>query len=206
MPSRNGHNTSIPPNANPRSAATFSEFPDLYPPLPVDNARRRPSHLQNAPAMAPMSSSMPISPRRGHNRSISHPFTSPFSGLGKKKPTAKQAAWDSDSDSDEVSYLTKPSATSPRKDAPKGGAGNDFIEGKCQTCNSTVRWPRQSQVFRCTNCLMVTDLDTEIPKRAKEPDATDFSRLRGREKPLPPVPSEEKPAQPLPDDHKTGIY
>ncbi|KAJ6144288.1 hypothetical protein N7470_008183 [Penicillium chermesinum] len=156
-----------------------------------------PPNLQNAPEMAPMNASIPDSPRRGHNRSISNPFSSPF-----KKKVTKQATWDSDSDSDDITYPAHTLATSPRKDGWKGGTGKETVEGKCQTCNSTVRWPRESQVFRCTTCLMVTDLEKEPPGRSKDRDATDSSRLRGREKPLPPVPSENSP--PLPADSQPG--
>lgn len=198
MPSRNGHNRPIP-HSNTGLAAAFPDLSDQYTPPAHDSSRRRPSHSQNDPAMAPMSTSMHTGPPSGHNRS----FSSPFNGLGKKKAAPKQAAWDSDSDSDDVTYTVHPLSANPRKNVSKGGMGSEFVEGKCQTCNSTVRWPRESQVFRCTTCLMVTDLDTELPKKAKDPEATDFTRLKGREKPLPPVPSEKPP--PVPAGPKPGI-
>ena len=34
----------------------------------------------------------------------------------------------------------------------------DLVTGRCATCCSLVRWPRQLEVFRCTVCLMVNDL------------------------------------------------
>ena len=34
----------------------------------------------------------------------------------------------------------------------------DMVTGKCATCDSTVRWPRHLDVYRCTVCLMINDL------------------------------------------------
>ena len=41
--------------------------------------------------------------------------------------------------------------------SPYGGE-QELVAGKCATCDSLVRWPRQLDVFRCTVCLMVNDL------------------------------------------------
>lgn len=35
---------------------------------------------------------------------------------------------------------------------------SDLVTGKCGTCDSLVRWPRELLVFRCTVCLMINDL------------------------------------------------
>ncbi|KAJ5697328.1 hypothetical protein N7488_011012 [Penicillium malachiteum] len=179
MTSRPGRNLPIPPISNSNSTA----FPS-NPSLP-ETRLRHPSHSQNDIIMSPMNGNSPNSPsRRGHHRSISHPF--PFATLGKKRDKAKAPTWDSDSDSDDVTYPDQGLATSPRKDVSKGGPGNDLAEGKCQTCNSTVRWPRHLTIYRCTTCLMVTDLDVEPPKKKKEPANPDLEeRLH---KPLPPDP------------------
>ncbi|KAJ6005363.1 hypothetical protein N7451_003307 [Penicillium sp. IBT 35674x] len=210
MPSRSGRNPPIPPTSNSGFAA--SNAPSLF---DSDNALRYPSQAQNDRTMPSMNGNSPTSPyRRGHNRSISHPFTSPFSGLVKKrgKTAPKNAAWNSDSDSDEVTYPAKTLATSPRKDVPKGGAGSDLAEGKCPTCNSTVRWPRHLQVYRCTSCLMVTDLDGELSKNTKDqPDPHLEDRLQKPlppdppESQLPPLPHEPKPDAPLSINHTRRI-
>lgn len=130
--------------------------------------------------MAPLNGIMPIDPhRRGHHRSLSHPFTSPFTAIGRKRDKAKHNTWDSDSDSDEVTYPVQPLSTSPRKES-QAGVGSDLAEAKCQTCNSTVRWPRHLKVFRCTSCLMVTDLENEPAQEARSPvDHDPTGRTRG---------------------------
>ncbi|KAJ5363921.1 uncharacterized protein N7496_009634 [Penicillium cataractarum] len=150
--------------------------------------------------MATMNGPAPTSPRRGHHRSISHPF--PFPGLGKRRDKTKANMWESDSDSDEVTFPTDTVNKSPRKDSKVGG---DLAETKCQTCNSTVRWPRDLKMFRCSACLMVTDLDPEPLTESKtsvNPDTEDRSR-GGRsnkkhpfdDRPLPPLPPSARPPE-----------
>lgn len=34
----------------------------------------------------------------------------------------------------------------------------DLTTGKCMTCDSMVRWPKNLSVFRCTVCLTINDL------------------------------------------------
>lgn len=199
MPSRSGRNLPIPPISNSGFAA--SNAPSLF---TSDNTLRYPSQAQNDRTMPSMNGNSPTSPyHRGHHRSISHPFTSPFSGLVKKrgKTAPKNTAWNSDSDSDEATLPAKTLATSPHKDVSKGGPGSDLAEGKCPTCNSTVRWPRHLQVYRCTSCLMVTDLDEEPSKNGKDPaDPNVEDRLQ---KPLPPDPPESQ-LLPLPHEPRPG--
>ncbi|KAJ5893401.1 hypothetical protein N7495_005092 [Penicillium taxi] len=183
MPSRFGHNSPISPISNPDITA--------FPATQESNSRHT-SNTQNARTMAQIIGSSPTSPfRPGHSRSISHPFTPPFSALGKKfgKNARKQAKWDSDSDSDEATYTGNSAVISPVKDQPKGSAKGDLAEAKCQTCNSTVRWPRHLKVFRCSTCLMITDiiesshhgkeLHNHPVERQHKPDAS--------EPPIPPV-------------------
>ncbi|KAJ5085990.1 hypothetical protein N7532_010761, partial [Penicillium argentinense] len=144
--------------------------PPLIPPSASTTRRvfRRPFEPHHAAVMAPMNGSAPNSSyRRGHHRSISHPFTSPFTGIGRKrdKVAPKHDTWDSDSDSDEVTYPAEPISASPRKDSTKGGPSNNgTAETRCGTCNSIVRWPQHLNVFRCSDCLMITDLETQTPK------------------------------------------
>ena len=56
----------------------------------------------------------------------------------------------------------------------------DLVTGKCLTCDSLVRWPRQLDVFRCTVCLMVNDLKPATPlsvevRSAEAPDHIEMS-------------------------------
>lgn len=199
MPIQPERNPPIPPNSNSGLATLSNPSLRSTPETPL----RRPSQPQNAQTMSPMNGSLPTSPsRRGHHRSISHPF--PFATLGKRRDKAvqKNATWDSDSDSDEVTYPAQPLATSPRKDVPKGGPGSDLAEGKCQTCNSNVRWPRHLKTYRCTTCLMVTDLDVESPKKTN--DRVDPELEKRLQKPLPPGPPEAQLQRPPPNEPRPG--
>ncbi|KAJ5183381.1 hypothetical protein N7492_000997 [Penicillium capsulatum] len=166
MSSRPGRNPPIPPSLNPG----FDTLPSNPASLPRPEHRlRRPIQPQNASTMAPMKSTGLNNPtRRGHHRSISHPFVFPTTKSGKQAGP-QNTTWDSDSDSDDVTYPIQNLANSPRKELSKKGPGNDVAEGKCQTCNSVVRWPRNSNVFRCTACLMVTDIQPEFSKDGKDP-------------------------------------
>jgi E3 ubiquitin-protein ligase HECTD2 len=103
-------------------------------------------------------------PRRAHARSVSQPFPSLLSTSGKKKVT-KEDFLDSDDD-DEVSYIPEPRSGSPRK---RWAPAEDWVSGRCMTCNSTVRWPGNVKVFRCTTCLMVNDLEPHVSSNDQVP-------------------------------------
>ncbi|GES61500.1 ubiquitin-protein ligase [Aspergillus terreus] len=114
MPSRSARNPSSP-GAHPTT-----------PFIPIPNERTAPSLLpQDAQLLPSMNPDLPTSPprRRGHSRSISHPFPSPFPGIGKRRPR-KQDFLDSDDDDDDdenVPYLPE-LATSPRKGSTRAPA------------------------------------------------------------------------------------
>lgn len=154
MPSRSERHPPIPPISTAGNAVIPELHPSQTPGLEI--SPRRIARPRDASVMPPLNGSSPKnSYHRGHSRSISNPFA----GFGRKRDKAapKHATWDSDDDDDdEVTYPLEPESSSPRKGA---AAGNDIVEGKCQTCDATVRWPRHLKVFRCTDCLMVTDLE-----------------------------------------------
>lgn len=158
MPSRSERPLPIPPISTSGTTA-IPLHPSQIPGL--ETSPRRPVRPRDASNMSPINGSLPNNLyHQGHSRSISNPFA----GFGRKrdKVAAKHNTWDSDSDDDdEVSYPLQPESISPRKGAARGGSGNDIAEGKCQTCDATVRWPRHLKVFRCTDCLMVTDLEPD---------------------------------------------
>jgi E3 ubiquitin-protein ligase HECTD2 len=116
----------------------------------------------DVPILIPFDTPRPAaSARRTHSRSISHPFPSLFGGSNKKnhKGVTKQDFLDSDDDDDFVTYKPDLRSNSPRKSSQRQGPAEDFLTGRCMTCDSTVRWPRDVKVFRCTVCLMVNDLE-----------------------------------------------
>lgn len=169
MSSRSGRNPPTPSHSN-------ADFGGLLPSISSSSlATERSLHRAIEPHDAPTISNLngdstSSSYRRGHHRSISHPFTSALSSIGKKRDKAapkhdkydKGVKWDSDSDSDEITYPAKPISSSPRKDSTKAGPSNGTAETRCGTCNSTVRWPQHLNVFRCSDCLMITDLEPDI--------------------------------------------
>ncbi|BDD54654.1 hypothetical protein MAP00_000255 [Monascus purpureus] len=138
----------------------------------------------------------PKSPfRRGHSRSLSHPFPSPFGGFGKRrnKSISKHDILDSDDDDDDfgVGYAPGRLSSSPRKEPVRAVPEDEFVAGRCMTCNSTVRWPRHLKVFRCTSCLAVNDL--ELPRESKDYIGSDKS-AKGK---APPPANVQRKAAPL---------
>lgn len=123
-----------------------------------------------------------------HGRSISHPFPSIF-GSGKKKLPREE---DEDKVIDAKTLLTGSPGLYINDQAGmsrlSGGNidDNDFISGRCATCDSQVRWPKNLDVFRCTVCLMVNDLKLHVPGPALEDASVDevytkhgFSQAQG---------------------------
>lgn len=96
-----------------------------------------------------------------HGRSFSHPF--PFFGTGSKRsqrrvhPKNKIGVDSTDDDSIDDGHSNRSSNVPLRK--PCVTAGSEPMTGKCMACDSTVRWPRELRVFRCTICLTVNDLE-----------------------------------------------
>ncbi|KAL2007818.1 hypothetical protein VTN00DRAFT_7800 [Thermoascus crustaceus] len=115
----------------------------------------------DVPVLIPLDTPARTPPaRRTHSRSLSNPFPSLFSSSRKgDKKVSKRDFLDSSDDDDDVTYAPDPRSGSPRKLSQHGAPTEDFLTGKCMTCDSTVRWPRGLKVFRCTVCLTVNDLE-----------------------------------------------
>lgn len=94
------------------------------------------------------------SPGHGHMRSASHPFTALFSNRSKN-PAIR---------SGHVETAENGNVSSNRDShQPFTGRNGQVLEkgltqGKCMTCNSDVRWPKQLDVFRCTICQTINDI------------------------------------------------
>ncbi|KAL2265395.1 hypothetical protein VTJ83DRAFT_6495 [Remersonia thermophila] len=122
-------------------------------------------------------------PRSRHARSLSHPFL--FFGRGKKKAGAAGAGGDGDDDDDDDDDYGIPrggasgsgsgskssGALAPPPGPMRGhvrghstagvrstSSHRDFATGRCMTCASLVRWPKDLPVFRCSICLTINDL------------------------------------------------
>jgi E3 ubiquitin-protein ligase HECTD2 len=100
-------------------------------------------------------SSKPTQPA-SHGRSMSHPFPSLFSAKKKRQGETAGAGFES-TDDDGSSFQA-------RRNVAQQPAGKqkvpdkDLMTGKCMTCDSMVRWPKELKVFRCTVCLTINDL------------------------------------------------
>lgn len=103
------------------------------------------------------SSSKPTRTPSHHGRSMSHPFPSLFSGKKKRHDDGVGGTGVDSTDED----LSSSSPMRPQKQErtvkPKVPE-KDLTTGKCMTCDSMVRWPKNLSVFRCTVCLTINDL------------------------------------------------
>ncbi|TVY94218.1 putative E3 ubiquitin-protein ligase [Lachnellula willkommii] len=95
--------------------------------------------------------------RNSHGRSMSHPFPSIFPG--KKKHTGEGGGAVSFESTDEESVSPQMVRNTANTSANKQKVPDKALTtGKCKTCDSMVRWPKELKVFRCTVCLMINDL------------------------------------------------
>ncbi|RKF84004.1 putative E3 ubiquitin-protein ligase mug30 [Golovinomyces cichoracearum] len=108
-----------------------------------------------------------ISTKSNHSRSMSHPFPSIFSGKKKRQVNALSPG--------NIKYTTDDSLSSnANRDSVKSKAekmkhpDRDLLTGKCMTCNSLVRWPKELNVFRCTVCLTINDLKPVVSETQRE--------------------------------------
>lgn len=220
MSSPSGRNPPFPSHPNTGFGGPLPSVPSST--STAERSLRRPHELHDASAMSKLDGDLPDSSyRRGHHRSISHPFTSAFTSIGRKRDKAatkhdkyekydKEIKWDSDSDSDEVTYPIQPVSSSPRKDSNRGGPSNGTAETKCGTCNSTVRWPQNLSVFRCSDCLMITDLEPETPGEGNHTGDAEVEdrgpRIRGDHPPKSHFNPKEAHVPFAPPEHMAGNY
>jgi E3 ubiquitin-protein ligase HECTD2 len=70
------------------------------------------------------------------------------------------AGTDDSSESGEEWPSTKGKPTPSMRGHRNGSSigSRDFATGRCMTCGSLVRWPRELQMFRCTICMTINDL------------------------------------------------
>ncbi|KAF2458675.1 hypothetical protein BDY21DRAFT_341019 [Lineolata rhizophorae] len=149
------------PDQDPRHGASSQHlndyqaaFPTLHPPQ---------TQQERAAAM------QPSTPRnRPHARSFSHTFPALF-GVGRRKSSKNIHADfvdDSSSDDEIEARDTQVSSNSPQKRAPGGSKqeDSDMTIGNCMVCDSRISWPKGKNVFRCTVCVTINDLEPLPPK------------------------------------------
>ena len=120
------------------------------------------------------SDSNSLSPRPNHGRSVSHPFPSILGGSKRIERKAVSqiplpAELDIEELDDEMLGVRSGSNFSPMptQKVPMP-VDKDLVAGRCATCNTTVRWPRHLDVYRCTICHMINDLKPQ-QIQAQEP-------------------------------------
>ena len=103
-----------------------------------------------------------------HGRSLSHPFPSLFGKQSDKKgtPRTKNKVDSSDDDLSDAKEVSQDRLAPIRSHSTP--THTESMTGKCMTCGSTVRWPRDLVVFRCTTCLTINDLE---PCQRNDPSA-----------------------------------
>jgi E3 ubiquitin-protein ligase HECTD2 len=109
--------------------------------------------------------SLRVPPTSKHGRSMSHPFPSLFQS--KQKRQGINALSTSDF-SDGDNHIPFPGPSRIPSSKPPRPSEKVLVTGKCMTCDSTVRWPKELVVFRCTVCLTINDLkpvSTTAPER-----------------------------------------
>lgn len=122
-----------------------------------------------------------------HVRSLSNSFPSLFRGNKRKErkwDSAAEVLSNADFPYDE-SYLP----WSPEASGLQGDQDPDdmkaFTSGNCMTCGSTMRWPKEVDVFKCTICVTINDLVPLGTQDAREtrPRGQDdsVSRIRSTE-------------------------
>uniref|UniRef100_A0A093UTG2 HECT-type E3 ubiquitin transferase n=1 Tax=Talaromyces marneffei PM1 TaxID=1077442 RepID=A0A093UTG2_TALMA len=158
----------------PSTSSPSSNSNPVHAPPPPSSTHRNPIDINrsaiiaidyNVPILLPTgapaatantSTSASRNRRRTHARSISQPFPSLMNPNAPrkldKKPTKRDFGLDLDFDFEDDG------AAAVGLDQTRN-ASDDMVTGKCIACNSTCRWPRNVQVFRCTICLTVNDLE-----------------------------------------------
>jgi hypothetical protein len=146
-------------------------------------------HVSSSSDDDQLRASTPARPR--HARSMSHPFPSLFSSKKKKQQQqGRPAAGKSDSESaDEDAHMSKLKGKSnpPRahRHGPSSGS-RDFATGHCMTCGSSVRWPKELHVFKCTICLTINDLQpAPVDERRDSARASTDTHAAGQRQRLP---------------------
>ncbi|KAL4884553.1 hypothetical protein BJY04DRAFT_225720 [Aspergillus karnatakaensis] len=196
MPSGAAHKPSVHPSSNPAGVQTSTS--PIRVPIVGGRSPNRSRHgdpntrvTGGAPFLSPPS---PPPYDRGHRRSISQPFATALTAVGKRrnKSVSMEAGLDTDDDDDEDDVYLPALSGSPRKGmgVPRPQHREELTTGKCMACNNTVRWPRNLKVFRCTECLTVNDLE---PYQESKSLASEVSSRKDTKPPLQAIPRKAIP-------------
>ena len=124
---------------------------------------------------SPKKPTKPARPELRHGRSISNPFPSFFQSKGKRQGGGASSSIEPV----EKNKLSQAIQTSPQHAPGKGSRvpDKDPMTGNCMTCSSTVRWPKELLVFRCTVCLTINDLEVTSANMVRQGRDSSPSKL-----------------------------
>ncbi|KAL6717466.1 putative E3 ubiquitin-protein ligase [Lecanora helva] len=127
----------------------------------LDNDLQHPP-LLGVPFLASNDPFAPSPPKQKprHGRSHSNPFASLF-GHGKKSEKIADAEiqYDGlDRQTTSSSGLSSTVQMAGTNGVTAHSGEKELVAGKCSTCDSTMKWPRQVDSYRCQVCLMINDL------------------------------------------------
>ena len=115
----------------------------------------------------PVFSAMPSSPQprhtTRHSRSYSHPFPSLFGGNKLLNNANDEDVDDRLVHQSNDQRMYSPGLSLGDMEGSQPNEGKSHVSGRCATCDSLVRWPKGLNVFRCTVCLMINDLQPLSP-------------------------------------------
>jgi E3 ubiquitin-protein ligase HECTD2 len=100
--------------------------------------------------------SLHVKPTSKHGRSMSHPF--PLLFQSKQKHQGINALNIPDLSDGDIHIPSSQDAPRIASSKFSRASGMTLVTGRCMTCDSKVRWPKELLVFRCTVCLTINDL------------------------------------------------
>lgn len=172
-PTRFHFGSSVPNNVEPPTLFSNQERP-IRRRGPYSDVLREAGAPHNTSALG--SSNLPTTSRPTsafqHGRSVSQPLLHGIISSDIKDRRMRPNIRDDSEHRDDHSNIAPAISTTNFMDSTYNGSLHDgeidFVNGKCATCDSSVRWPRQSDVFRCTICLMVNDLKPPFTGHQKD--------------------------------------
>ena len=137
---------------------------------PPPESPPRVSRDQQQPPLAPRPGQSSSPRQQPHTRAVSHPLPRIF-GKKKSAPVLRSGPLDEQL----VPVLDAGPSGGPTLDKPIGGRKKDeeLITRQCMCCDNKVRFPRHLQVFRCTSCLTINDLEPYV-KQARDPKPSTY--------------------------------
>jgi len=101
---------------------------------------------------------------------MSHPFPSLFTGRKKRQGDETAALTNLEFTDDDLLPTDSTIKMQPNTGMTTTRAPVDMVNGKCMVCDSSVRWPKNLKLFRCTVCYTINDLEPITPETRRSRD------------------------------------